>query len=61
MTVVDATARFARRTAEACVNDWDRATTIACMKRMGDDYEMEVVKQIEQIELERLRGEEDDE
>lgn len=54
MTVIDATARFARRTAEACVNNWDRATTSACMKRMGKEYEAEVVKQIEQLQLERL-------
>jgi len=51
--VVDAVPRFARRTAEAAIDKWDRAATVACMKRMGPEYEKEVVKQIEKIVMER--------
>ena len=57
--MIDATARFARRTAEACVGPWDRATTVAAMKRLGREQEQEVVKQIEQIQLEMLQEEDE--
>ena len=54
--VVNAVDKFARRTAEACVDDWDRDTINACMKRMGREYEKEVVKQIENIQHEIQLG-----
>lgn len=52
--VVDAVPRFARRTAEAALKQWDRARTIACMKMMGKAYEQEVVRQIEEIQKELI-------
>lgn len=53
MNVIEAVPRFARRTAEAAIDLWDRDTTNACMKRMGKEYETEVVKQIEQVVMDR--------
>ena len=60
MTVVEATPRFARRTAEAAIYQWDRGTTVACMKRMGPEYEKEVVKQIEEIQKEIVSSQRDE-
>lgn len=58
--VINAVPRFARRTAEAAIKEWDRATTVACMKRMGNSYEKEVVKQIEEIQKEIVTGQRDE-
>lgn len=54
--VIDATPRFARRTAEACMNLWTREQTIANVARLGEDHEEEVVRQIEQLQLEKMMG-----
>lgn len=58
--VINAVPRFARRTAEAAIKKWDRATTVACMQRMGKSYEKEVVKQIEEIQKEIVTGQRDE-
>lgn len=58
--VIDAVPRFARRAAEAAIYEWDRPTTISCMKRMGPEFEKEVVKQIEKIQLEIVSGQRDE-
>lgn len=47
MTVVDARPRFARRTAEMCLNEWDRDTIIANVARLGPEQEPLIVEQIE--------------
>lgn len=57
--VVNAVPLFARRTAMAAIKEWDRADTVACMKRMGPEYEQEVVKAIEKIQEELLEGHKD--
>lgn len=58
--VIDAVPRFARRTAEAAIKEWDRTRTIECMKLMGKSYEQEVVKQIEEIQQEIVTGQRDE-
>lgn len=58
--VINAVPRFARRTAEAAINKWDRTRTVECMKLMGRSYEKEVVKQIEEIQKEIVSGQRDE-
>nr|DAL53178.1 MAG TPA_asm: hypothetical protein [Caudoviricetes sp.] len=58
--VINAVPRFARRTAEAAINMWDRTRTVECMKLMGKSYEQEVVKQIEEIQKELVSGQRDE-
>lgn len=55
--LVDAVDKFARRTAEACVSEWDRNTIIERMKLFPDEHEARVVEAIKQIQLEIMRGE----
>lgn len=57
--VIHAIPRFARRTAEMCVGPWDRDTIIARMKRFPKSFEKEVVKAIEDIQLEELQKEDE--
>lgn len=59
--VLNATPRFARRTAEMCLSgEWDRDTIITRMGLFDKDYEKEVVGQIEHIQLERLLEEDEE-
>lgn len=52
--VIDARQKFARRTALACMDNWTRPEIIANVARLGEDQEVLIVEEIEQLQLERL-------
>lgn len=55
--MIDAREKFARRTAEACMNLWTRQQTIENVARLGDEQEELIVRQIEQLQLEKMMTE----
>lgn len=55
--VVYAQQKFARRTAQACLDDWSRNEIIANVARLGEDQEVLIVEEIEQLQLDRMLNE----
>lgn len=54
--LVDATDKFARRTAESCIKEWDRTTIKERMQLFPDEHEDRVVEAIRQLQIEIMQG-----